>query len=312
MRHCSPNFRTKAAFARTPKEFSCNRGKRVHNGLMMATVRGAAVLVTGAASGMGRLYVERAIAEQASALIAWDANGEALAELEASLADSLGATRLLCEAVDVAEPGSVAKAAQRLAKAGITVDIIINNAGIVRGNAYFWEQDVQSDVRQTVLVNLLGPMYVTRALLPQLISSERAGRIVNIASAAGTLGNPRMAVYAGSKAGLIGWSDSLRIELQQTAGKRIAVTTVAPTYLSTGMFAGARGPVLAPLMRPEYVVDRVWRAMLRGEAFLFLPWSVRVSRLLKAVLPTAAFDRLVGRWLRVYSSMDRFTGRSGR
>ncbi|HLP23197.1 MAG TPA: 3-oxoacyl-ACP reductase, partial [Microbacteriaceae bacterium] len=79
--------------------------------------------------------------------------------------------------------------------------------------------------------------------------------------------------------------------------------------ISTGMFAGARGPVLAPIMTPEFVVDRVWAAMLRGDAFVFLPWSVKLSRVLKAVLPTPVFDWLVGGVLGVYASMDRFTGR---
>ena len=309
MRQSSPSFRCKTASLIESSFFYCAPGNRVQNGLMMATVRGASVLVTGAANGMGRLYVERAIREGASSVIAWDANPVALEQLKRELADSLGKTVLHCDEVDVSEQGSVAKATQRLAKAKLHPDVIINNAGIVRGNAYFWEQDAQADVRSTVLVNLLGPMFVSRALLPEMIARGRAGRIVNIASAAGTLGNPRMAAYAGSKAGLIGWSDSLRIELKQAGGRRIAVTTVAPTYITTGMFAGARGPVLAPLMTPEFVVDRVWRAMLRGEAFLFLPWSVRLSRLLKALLPTKAFDVIVGRWLRVYSSMDRFTGR---
>lgn len=274
------------------------------------TVRGARVLITGAASGMGRLYAVRAVFEGAAAVVLWDVNAEALAAVEAELvANAWSGTRIRSYVVDLADMGAIAKTAQRVRKDGLEPDVLINNAGIVRGNDYFWNTDAGDDVRPTMLVNTLAPMLIAREFLPGMIARERSARIVNVASAAGTLGNPRMASYAGSKAGVIGWSDSVRIELRQSGHSRIAVTTVAPTYISTGMFAGARGPALAPLMTPEFVVDRVWRAMLRGDAFVFLPWSVKLSRLLKALLPTPLFDWLVGGVLGVYRSMDQFTGR---
>ena len=153
-------------------------------------------------------------------------------------------------------------------------------------------------------------MYIAREFLPGMISNAyRPARIVNVASAAGTLANPRMAVYAASKAALIGWSDSLRLELEQSDHGNVKVTTVTPSYIATGMFAGARGPALAPVLDPEYVVDRVWRAMLEGRPLLELPRSVRLSRALRAVLPTRVFDRVVGDGFGVYRSMERFTGR---
>lgn len=242
-------------------------------------------------------------------MVLWDVNAEALAAVEAELTANARESVVRSYTVDLADMGAIAKTAQLVRKDGLEPDVLINNAGIVRGNDYFWETDAGSDVRPTILVNTLAPMLITREFLPGMIARGRAGRIVNIASAAGTLGNPRMASYAGSKAGVIGWSDSVRIELRQSGHARIAVTTVAPTYISTGMFAGARGPALAPIMTPEYVVDRVWAAMLRGDAFVFLPWSVKLSRVLKALLPTGLFDWLVGRLLGVYGSMDKFTGR---
>lgn len=275
----------------------------------MRTVRGAKVLITGAASGMGKLYAIRAVSEAAAAVVLWDVNAEALAAVTAELTANARGTAVASYTVDLADMGAIAKAAQRVRKDGLEPDVLINNAGIVRGNDYFWNTDAGADVRPTILVNTLAPMLITREFLPGMIARGRAGRIVIIASAAGTLGNPRMASYAGSKAGIIGWSDSVRIELRQSGNGQIAVTTVAPTYISTGMFAGARGPVLAPVMTPEFVVDRVWRAMLSGQAFVFLPWSVKLSRALKALLPTGLFDWLVGGVLGVYSSMDKFTGR---
>jgi all-trans-retinol dehydrogenase (NAD+) len=279
---------------------------------MTRTVRGARVLITGAAGGMGRMYAERAVAEHAASVTLWDRDAAALARTVDELgAVSRGRTRVQSFVVDVGDLGAIAKTAQRVRKDLGNPDVLINNAGIVRGNGYFWETDNGDDTRATMQVNALAPMYITREFLPGMIADAyRPSRIVNIASAAGTVANPRMAVYAASKAALIAWSDSLRLELEQADHGNVQVTTVTPSYISTGMFAGARGPVLAPVLDPDYVVERVWRAMLAGAPLLELPWSVGLSRALRGVLPTRMFDRLVGDGFGVYRSMERFTGRA--
>ena len=278
---------------------------------MTRTVRGARVLITGAAGGMGRMYAERAVAEHAASVTLWDRDAASLARTVDELgAVSRGRTRVQSFVVDVGDLGAIAKTAQRVRKDVGNPDVLINNAGIVRGNRYFWETDNGDDTRPTIQVNALAPMYVTREFLPGMIADAyRPSRIVNIASAAGTLANPRMAVYAASKAALIAWSDSLRLELVQADHGNVKVTTVTPSYISTGMFAGAKGPVLAPILDPEYVVDRVWRAMLAGTPLVELPWSVGLSRALRGLLPTRVFDRVVGDGFGVYRSMERFTGR---
>jgi all-trans-retinol dehydrogenase (NAD+) len=277
---------------------------------MTRTARGAHFLITGAAGGMGRMYAQRAVDEGAASVVLWDRDAPALARA----ADQLGAvargrTQVRSYAVDVSELGAIAKVAHKVRRDVGDPDVLVNNAGIVRGNRYFWENHAGDDVRPTMLVNALAPMYVAREFLPAMIASGRPSRIVNVGSAAGTLANPRMAVYAASKAALNGWSDSLRIELQHAGHGHVRVTTVTPSYISTGMFHGARGPVLAPILEPEYVVDRVWRAMLDGRPLVELPASVRLSRVLRAVLPTRAFDRIVGQGFGVYRSMDEFRGR---
>ena len=278
---------------------------------MTRTVHGANVLITGAAGGMGRMYAERAVAEAAASVTLWDRDAAALARAVDEMGTaSQGATRIRSYVVDVGDLGAIAKTAQKVRKDVGNPDLLINNAGIVRGNRYFWETDNGEDTRPMMQVNALAPMYVTREFLPGMIAAAyRPARIVNIASAAGTLANPRMAVYAASKAALIAWSDSLRLELEQADHTNVKVTTVTPSYISTGMFAGARGPVLTPVLEPELVVDRVWRAMLEGRPLLELPWSVGLSRALRGILPTRVFDRIVGDGFGVYRSMEGFTGR---
>lgn len=287
------------------------------------------MLITGAASGMGRLYAERAVREGARAVVLWDRDADALGALTDALraeilagrtAAAWGApprspssaagrpvTSVLPYVLDLGELGAIAQTAQAVRRELGGVDVLINNAGIVRGK-YFWEHDNGDDTRPTMQVNALAPMYVTREFLPGMIESPREARIVNIASAAGTLANPRMSVYAASKWAVIGWSDSVRLELEQQGFGHVKVMTVAPSYIDTGMFEGARGPLLTPVLTPEYVVDRVWRAMLAGRPLLMLPWSVGLARLLKGVLPTRAWDAVAER-MGVYHSMDFFTGR---
>ncbi|MEO6309765.1 MAG: SDR family oxidoreductase [Leifsonia sp.] len=277
---------------------------------MTRTVAGARVLITGAAGGMGRLYAERAVAEGAAAVILWDRDAAGVTSTAGELSALAGeGTRVVPYVIDISDLGAIAQTAQRVRTEVGNPDILINNAGIIRGK-YFWEHDNGDDTRPTMQINALAPMYITREFLPGMMDNfYRAARIVNIASAAGTLSNPRMSVYAASKAALIGWSDSLRLELLQQDHRNVKVTTVCPSYISTGMFAGARGPLLTPVMTPEYVVDRVWAAMLAGKPQLMMPWTVGLARALRGVLPQPAWDAVAGGLFGVYRSMDRFTGR---
>jgi short-subunit dehydrogenase len=277
---------------------------------MTRTVSGARVLITGAASGMGRLYAERAVAEGARAVILWDRDAAALTRTAARLSEgATGETAVFPYVVDIGDLGAIAQTAQRVRTEVGNPDILINNAGIVRG-AFFWEHDNGDDTRPTMQINALAPMYIAREFLPGMMSTNgRESRIVNIASAAGLLSNPRMSVYAASKAALIGWSDSLRLELVQQGFSRVKVTTVSPSYISTGMFDGARGPLLTPILTPEYVVDRVWRAMLAGTPQVTMPWTVGLSKVLRGILPLPVWDFVAGRVFGVYNTMDDFVGR---
>ena len=266
-------------------------------------------MITGAARGMGLLYAERAVAEGARAVILWDRDAAALAATAAVLTEVADEGTLIASfVVDIGDLGAIAQAAQRVRTEVGDPDIVINNAGIIRGK-FFWDHDNGEDIRPTMKINALAPMYITREFLPHMMTNgKRESRIVNIASAAGTLSNPRMSVYAASKAALIGWSDSLRLELAQQGFGQVKVTTVCPSYISTGMFDGVRGPLFTPVMTPEYVVDRVWRAMLAGKPMLMMPWTVSLARALRGTLPLPLWDR-VASGFGVYRSMDDWVGR---
>jgi all-trans-retinol dehydrogenase (NAD+) len=271
----------------------------------MHSVAGKKVLITGAAMGMGRIYARMAVQEGASVVILWDINQAALDETAAEL-KAIGGT-VHAQVVDVARPEAIAEAAARTRAQVGDPEVLFNNAGVIRGK-YFWEHDPVKDIAFTMNINALAPMYVAREFLPAMIAAAGEQRVVNIASAAGLISNPRMSVYCASKWACTGWSDSLRLELEQAGHRHVRVTTVNPTYISTGMFEGVKGMLFTPIMTPEYVTSRVWKAMKSGRPRLILPWTVYLSSALRGLLPLRLFDWMARYIFRVYSTMDEFKG----
>jgi short-subunit dehydrogenase len=263
------------------------------------------VLVTGAAMGLGKLFATTAVQEQAAAVVLWDINDSALKDTAAELEAAGGTVHTYV--VDVSSPAAIAKAAAQVRAEVGDVEILVNNAGVVRGNGYFWENAAR-DVEQTMLINSLAPMYVAREFLPAMVASGTECRVMNLASSAGLNAVPRLAVYCGSKWAAVGWSDSVRLELEQAGHKHVRVTTVCPTYINTGMFEGAKGIFMTPMLEQDTVVSEAWHEMLNGGPFVIIPWTSRLNKVLSGVLPVRARDA----WLRrvgVYNSMAEFTGR---
>jgi all-trans-retinol dehydrogenase (NAD+) len=262
--------------------------------------------------GMGRLFAERAVAEQASAVVLWDINESALNDTIDELTEVAagGECAVIGYVVDVADAAAVADTAAAVLDELGRIDVLINNAGVVRGNHYFWETDLEHDTKFTIDVNTLAPMYVAHEFLPAMIAAPDECRMLNLASAAGFTPNPRMAVYAASKWAMIGWSDSVRLELKQAGFDHVKVTTVCPYYVRTGMFDGAKSAPLLPILEPAEVVEEAWAAMLAGRPFVVLPKTVMLSEMLKGVVPTGVRDFIADHVIGVYHTMEDFTGRT--
>lgn len=267
----------------------------------LESVAGKQVLVTGAASGMGRLFARKAALEGASRVIIWDVNEAGLEEVTAEL--RLLEVNVDAQVVDLAQLDQIKSAAAEAISSG-GVDILINNAGVVTGATF--EQHRTEQITTTIQINTLAPMYITHELLSQL-TQRGTGRILTMASAAGLVSNPNMSVYCASKSAALAWSDSLRLELE--SDPEIAVTTVCPTYVSTGMFEGAKSMFLTPILQPEQVVERAWKAMLSGTPLVLLPWTSRLGQFLRGVLPRVAWDYVAENVIGIYRSMDEFKGR---
>ncbi len=278
----------------------------------MKNVSGKRVLITGGAMGMGKIYGRIAVEEGASAVILWDLNEGAVKETAEDLRAQAGASTSVHEyVVDVSDRETVADAARRVLDEVGVPHVVINNAGIVRGNDYFWEQSEDlSDAELTIRINTLAPMYVARSFMPAMIEQSDEARLVNIASAAGLTSNPRMSAYAASKWAAVGWSDSVRLELEQAGHDHVRVTTVCPYYIKTGMFEGASSAPLLPLLEPEDVCAKVWKAMCKGRPLLVMPKTVLLGEAMKGVFPVGVRDLVAGRIIGVHDTMENFTGRT--
>ena len=267
----------------------------------MTKIKGRTLLITGGASGIGRIMGRMALQRGAKKVVVWDINEDNIAATESEL-NSYGEVKGY--KVDVANTEMVKQMFALTTKECGDVDILINSAGIITGNKTFAEQS-QQDIDRTMAINATAPMTVALQALPPMLE-RNVGHICNIASAAGFIANPRMSTYAASKWAVIGWSDSLRVELQESKSN-VHVTTIAPYYISTGMFDGVRSRII-PILKPEWVAKKILNAIEKNRKISSWPLGYHLIRTLQALLPLRALDMLC-KVLGIYNALDHFKGR---
>ena len=269
----------------------------------MSTLKDCTALVTGAAAGIGRLLALK-LAGRGARIVAWDRDAAGLARLKSEI-EALGG-RADVRVCDLARRDAIDAAVGELARQGCQVDVLINNAGVVNGKPLLDCSD--DEIERTFSINTLAPIRTTRAFLPGMMARGR-GHIVNIASAAGLAGVPRLADYSASKFALVGFDEALRLELRLQRSP-VVTTIVCPYYIDTGMFRGVRTrfPWLLPILEPDDVAERIVRAIVTDRRRLLLPRFVLAPLLIRA-LPPRAFD-LVMDFFGVSHSMDSFRGRN--
>ena len=273
---------------------------------VMGKFNGKRVLITGAASGIGRIMGAMALEKGAAALVIWDINQ---ANIDSTIAELTPKGKVVGYRVDISDEQAVIEAAKVVKEQVGDVDILINCAGIITGNKTF-DNCTTEEIRRTMDINTVAPMVVALQFLPDMIA-RNSGHICNISSAGGLISNPRMSVYAASKWAVIGWSDSVRIELEQMKSD-VKVTTIAPYYIKTGMFDGVKSPIV-PLMKPEWAARQIIRAIERNKRVKvvtkLIPFPYHFVRFMQGIMPTKVFDWFFGQVFGIYHSMDNFTGR---
>ena len=224
-------------------------------------------LVTGASQGIGRAIAETLAANGATVCVL-ARNEEKLASVVEAITSAGGkADAMPC---DVSQPDAIEKVVETIVEKHGRLDILVNNAGVTRDTLLPRMSNDEWD--EVLSTNLRAPFLFMRAVSRPMMQ-QRYGRIVNISSVSGMIGNPGQANYSASKAGLIGLTQTVAKEL---AGRKVTVNAVAPGFVSSDM-TDALGPALLDVVKKRVPAKRLGLATEIAEAVAFLASPSAIS-----------------------------------
>ena len=205
-------------------------------------ITGNTILITGGGSGIGRGLAEALHAQGNQVIIA----GRRKAAIEETAAANPGMKFLT---LDIEDRGAVRAFAGRVAAEFPALNVLINNAGIMRPEDLLAQQDDLADAESTVITNLLGPIRLTAALLP-LLRKQPHSTIINVTSGLAFVPLALTPTYSATKAAIHSYTISLRYQLRDTA---IEVLEIVPPYVQTDLMDGAEDPRAMPLK--DYIAE---------------------------------------------------------
>ncbi len=267
----------------------------------MKILKGKRVLITGAGHGIGRTQ-SLAFAREGSVVIGTDMNAESLPQLAEDIRAAGGEAHTF--PLDVTDEGQIRDIRDEINNTLGPIDCLVNNAGIVCGGSFL---DIPLEKHLlTYRVNTLALVAMTHIFLPDLLTREQA-HIVHIASASGYVGLPFGTTYASSKWAVIGFSESLRQELQELGHRHIGVTAICPGYIKTGMFEGVTQPRGMRILTPELIANRVVTAVKRNKPLVIEPPIARLAPMMLGIIPTRMLDS-IGKIFGTNTSMQQWRG----
>lgn len=237
------------------------------------------VVVTGAAGGVGQELTLR-LARIKAKVVAWDINEAALETLKEKCEEE--GYKIFTYVVDISDRRNVYKNADLVKNEIGTVDVLINNAGIVTGNTFLDCPDHM--IEKTFQVNMLSHYWTTKAFLPDMLKKGK-GHIVTMSSLTGMLGTYKCTDYSASKFATMGFHESLLTELKSHGHHKINMTLLCPYFINTGMFDGCK-PRTFPMLAPRDVAKRLITAVRRNEVFVTMPGWARYILPLKNFVPS--------------------------
>ena len=249
----------------------------------MNNISGQNAILTGASKGLG-VHIARTLAKEGVNLVLTARSVDALEKVRNEiLSYNIKAEVIPADLTDTDQIQPFIKEAEQ--KLG-PIDILVNNAGIEISTPY--EEFSPDDIQKMITLNLTVPMLLTRGLLPGMLERNR-GHIVNISSLAGKTGFPNETPYAASKAGLIMFTHSLRVEL---TGTKLNASVICPGFVSDdGMYArmeeraGPAPKILKPTT-PEKVANGVIRCIKKNISELIInPLPMKPMFMLQEVMP---------------------------
>jgi uncharacterized protein len=249
------------------------------------------VLITGASSGIGRSLADL-FARDGYGLVLVARRAAALEELASELARAHHVLTRVIPA-DLAQPGGAEMLHSELQRAGLTIDVLVNNAGVgMQGEFAALPLDRQVAM---ITLNVTSVTVLTRLLLPAMIERRRGG-VLNVGSIAGFQPGPFMAVYYATKAYVVSWSDALAEELR---GSGLKVSCLAPGPTVTGFAAGA-GATESRLfqgdtMTPDEVARIGYEGWKQSKPLVVAGLRNRISALVVRFAPRSSVRKIVRR-----------------
>jgi 3-oxoacyl-[acyl-carrier protein] reductase len=223
-------------------------------------LKGQVAIVTGSAQGIGQA-IATALSQEGARLVISDIREEAAAATAKQLADTGRET--MAVAANVADEASVKAMVEKVLSSWGKVDILVNNAGITRDALLIRMKEADWDA--VLDINLKGVFHCTKTVLPAM-TKQRSGKIVNIASIVGVMGNAGQANYVASKAAVIGLT---KTTAREYASRGIAVNAVAPGFIQTAMTDALSQDVRQRLME-QIPLGRLGTPQDVANAVLFL------------------------------------------
>lgn len=251
-------------------------------------LKGKIVLVTGAASGVGR-ELSQELALAGASLILVDIQKDALEKTveivqNGCLQSGQTVETYICNLADRENIYSMAEKILDRTESRGGVDVVINNAGIVTGIPFLESEDVKNEL--TMQINCLAHMWMAKAFLPSMIR-RGTGNFVNIVSIASRIAAPSMVDYACSKAAALSFSEGISLELKQQGIKNVHITCVCPTHIATPMFEGFDahgGPAkVGYTLSARGVARSTVRAIKQNAELVWLPGILRSILAFKAI-----------------------------
>jgi len=258
------------------------------------------VLVTGAGRGLGAALSHELI-ESGARVIGIDLHAHLLSDLK----HELKTENFTAFVGDIRDQNFRLEVRRFCEKEG-GLDVLINNAGVVFGGEF--SKVSEKDHSLTIEINLVALMNWTKDFLPLLINNQ-AGRLIQIASVSGLIGFPLAASYAASKWGVIGFSESLDLELRAQASP-LKITVACPSYIQTPLFEGSKPPLFTRVLEPNQIAKRILAKAAKGKFFVVDPVFMRGVPILKALLPHEIWQGLM-KLFGANAGMRGWTGRSG-
>ncbi|XP_065652026.1 estradiol 17-beta-dehydrogenase 11 isoform X2 [Hydra vulgaris] len=255
------------------------------------SLNGKCVLITGGGGGLGKQLAVN-FAKCGARIILWDIHTES----NESTASLLKAMR--CEAFsytcDCGNEAQVKETALKVQNEIGHIDVLVNNAGIM--NAKSITMQTEEQIRKTFDTNVLSHFWTTKAFLPSMME-RNDGHIVTIASTAAINGSPYLCDYSASKYALIGYHESLTLELREQGFNNIRTTCICPNFINTGLSVKPKTnvPWLIPILQASEVAKAIVNAVRTNQDMLILPkifYAITIKRLIPFSAQLAIHDYL--------------------